>query len=86
MLDNDAFTDQQKEMIKGSCDFYSVDWCTSYLVTEPPKGSAACVANSSHLNFPGCARSSSVAAGGSRLGPTTVNVTGTVGWAIFDNF
>lgn len=68
MLPN--FTQEEKEMIKGSCDFYAIDGYTGYLATGLPGGSAACAANYSDPNFPECAGSSSIGVDGFSLGPT----------------
>lgn len=73
MLDNYTFTQEEKDMIKGSCDFYAIDAYTGYLATALPNGSASCAANSSDPNFPECAGSSSVAADGFPLGPPADN-------------
>lgn len=64
-----VFTEQEKEMIKGSCDFFAIDAYTGYLATSIKGGSAACAANSSNPNFPECASSSSLATDGFPLGP-----------------
>ena len=64
-----VFTDEEKEMIKGSCDFFAIDAYTGYLGSAIKGGSAACAANSSHPSFPECAGSSSLAANGFPLGP-----------------
>ncbi|THV47149.1 hypothetical protein BGAL_0331g00070 [Botrytis galanthina] len=63
------FTQEEKDLIKGSCDFFAIDGYTAFLATTIPGGSAACAANSSHPSFPECAGSSSLAADGFPLGP-----------------
>lgn len=73
LLDNYTFTAEQKEMIKGSCDFYAIDDYTGYVATGIDGGSAACAANSSNPNFPECASSSSLGAEGFPLGPAADN-------------
>jgi hypothetical protein len=73
LLDNYTFTQEEKDMIKGSCDFYAIDGYTGYLASSLPEGSAACAANSSDPNFPECAGSESVAADGFPLGPSADN-------------
>jgi hypothetical protein len=73
LLENYTFTQAQKDMIKGSCDFYAIDGYTGYLATEVSGGSAACAANSSDSNFPECAGSSSVGPDGFPLGPSGDN-------------
>jgi len=67
------FTQAEKDMIKGSCDFFAIDAYTGYLATAIEGGSAACAANSSHPAFPECASSSSLAADGFPLGPSGDN-------------
>jgi hypothetical protein len=64
------FTQAEKDMIKGSCDFFAIDAYTGYLATAVEGGSAACAANSSHPAFPECASSSSLGADGFPLGPS----------------
>jgi hypothetical protein len=71
MLPN--LTQDEKDLIKGSCDFYAIDGYTGYLAYGIAEGSAACAANSSDPNFPECAGSSSVAADGFPLGPSADN-------------
>ncbi|EPE27929.1 (Trans)glycosidase [Glarea lozoyensis ATCC 20868] len=67
------FTQAEKDLIKGSCDFFAIDAYTGYLATAVSGGSAACAANSSHPAFPECASSSSLAADGFPLGPSADN-------------
>ncbi|KAF2083795.1 glycoside hydrolase family 1 protein [Saccharata proteae CBS 121410] len=50
-----SLTDEQKEMIKGSCDFFVVDPYLSFYVSGAANGIAACAANSSDPNWPTCA-------------------------------
>src|SRR5258707_115150 len=69
LLDDYTLTSEQKEMIKGSCDFYDIDGYTGYDATGIDGGSAACAANSSNPNFPECAGSSELGADGFPLGP-----------------
>jgi beta-glucosidase len=64
-----VFTQEEKEMIQGSCDFFAIDAYTGYLASSIPSGSAACASNSSHPDFPECASSSSLATDGFPLGP-----------------
>jgi hypothetical protein len=68
-----SFTQDEKDMIKGSCDFYAIDGYRGYLATALPEGSAAGAANASDPNFPECAGSSSVAVDGFSLGPSAEN-------------
>jgi hypothetical protein len=71
MLPN--FTRAEKDMIKGSCDFFAIDGYTSYLAPEVSGGVEACISNSSNPNFPECASSSSLAADPFPLGPAADN-------------
>ncbi|KAL5522617.1 hypothetical protein ACEPAG_8634 [Sanghuangporus baumii] len=48
------FTEEQKEEIKGSADFFAVDLYRSLFVAAPENGIVACVANSSDPNWPSC--------------------------------
>ncbi|KAL5480934.1 hypothetical protein ACEPAI_9875 [Sanghuangporus weigelae] len=48
------FTEEQKREIKGSADFFAVDLYRSLFIAAPENGIAACVANSSDPNWPGC--------------------------------
>lgn len=73
LLDDYTFTQEQKDLIKGSCDFYAIDGYTGYYATEISGGSAACASNSSDENFPECAGSSSVDAKGFPVGPSGDN-------------
>lgn len=72
MLPN--FTQQEKDLIKGSCDFFAIDGYTAFLATGvSANGSAACASNSSDPNFPDCAGSSETAGDGFPLGPPADN-------------
>ena len=64
-----AFTQEEKDMIKGSCDFFAIDAYTGYLGIGIEGDSAACAADPSNPNYPECAGSSSLAADGFPLGP-----------------
>ncbi|TVY67390.1 Beta-glucosidase 1A [Lachnellula suecica] len=64
-----VFTQEEKDMIKGSCDFFAIDAYTGYLGVGIDGGSAACAANASDPNFPECAGSTSLATDGFPLGP-----------------
>ncbi|CAG8973175.1 hypothetical protein HYALB_00008767 [Hymenoscyphus albidus] len=70
------FTQEEKEMIKGSCDFFAIDPYTSFLATPVSNSVAACMANRKDPNFPECAGSSSLAADGFPLGPSADNEMG----------
>ncbi|KAL9620656.1 MAG: hypothetical protein Q9160_004792 [Pyrenula sp. 1 TL-2023] len=64
-----ALTDDQKAMIKGSCDFFAIDGYTSFYAAEVTGGLDACLANSSSPNFPDCAGSASTSPDGFPIGP-----------------
>lgn len=68
-----VLTQEQKDLIKGSCDFYAIDPYTGFLATTITGGSAACAANSSAPGYPECAGSSSTGADGFPLGPAGDN-------------
>jgi beta-glucosidase/6-phospho-beta-glucosidase/beta-galactosidase len=68
-----VLTQEQKDLIKGSCDFYAIDPYTGFLATTISGGSAACAANASAPGYPECAGSSSTAADGFPLGPAGDN-------------
>ena len=68
-----TFTQAEKDMIKGSCDFYAIDGYTGFTAYSITGGSAACAANSSDPNFPECAGSNSVGPDGFPLGPAADN-------------
>ncbi|KAF3045999.1 hypothetical protein E8E12_010073 [Didymella heteroderae] len=63
------FTQEEKDMIKGSCDFYAIDPYSSFLAFEVDGGLEACVSNRSHPSFPDCAGSASLAPNGFPVGP-----------------
>jgi WD repeat-containing protein 26 len=63
------FTQDQKNMIKGSCDFYAIDGYTAYYVAAPPNGIDACTKNQSDPNYPQCAVQLTVAPDGFPIGP-----------------
>ncbi|RAR04119.1 glycoside hydrolase family 1 protein [Stemphylium lycopersici] len=63
------FTQEEKDMIKGSCDFYAIDPYSSFLAFEVEGGLEACTSNRSHPSFPDCAGSASVAPNGFPIGP-----------------
>lgn len=65
------FTQAQKNMLKGSCDFYAIDGYTTYYASAPPNGIEACTSNRSDPNFPDCAPTSSVAPDGFPIGPNS---------------
>jgi beta-glucosidase len=66
-----TYTDEQKAMIKGSCDFYAIDAYTTYYAAAPPNGIQACVANKSDPNYPVCAVTTSIAPDGFPIGPNS---------------
>ncbi|KAF3009691.1 hypothetical protein E8E13_008551 [Curvularia kusanoi] len=64
-----SFTQAEKDLIKGSCDFFAIDPYSSYLAHELPGGLDACVSNRSHPSFPECAGSVSVTRDSFPIGP-----------------
>ena len=64
-----TFTEEEKALIKGSCDFYAIDGYSSFSAFEVDGGLDACVSNRSHPGFPDCAGSASTASNGFPLGP-----------------
>ncbi|KAF2467902.1 WD repeat-containing protein 26 [Lindgomyces ingoldianus] len=64
-----TLTQEEKTMIKGSCDFYAIDGYSSFTAFEVDGGIEACVSNRSHPGFPDCAGSASTASNGFPLGP-----------------
>lgn len=64
-----TFTKKEKDMIKGSCDFYAIDGYTAFFGMELEGGSAACAANSSDPSFPECAGSTQLDPSGFPIGP-----------------
>lgn len=61
-----------KDMIKGSCDFYAIDAYSAFTVAALPAdegGLDGCVANSSHPSWPECTQSNRVGPSGYRLAP-----------------
>jgi len=73
LLANYTFTQEQKDLIKGSCDFFAIDGYTGYLATGLKDGVATCSSNSSNPNFPECAGSSSLGSDGFPIGPAGDN-------------
>jgi len=64
-----TLTQDQKDMIKGSCDFYAIDGYTSYYASGQPGGVQACASNASDPSFPECAPSASTGPDGFPIGP-----------------
>ncbi|KAL5480917.1 hypothetical protein ACEPAI_9858 [Sanghuangporus weigelae] len=48
------FTDEEKNEIRGSADFFAIDAYQSAFIAAPENGIASCVANSSDPNWPTC--------------------------------
>ena len=63
------FTDEEKEMIRGSCDFYAIDGYTAYFAAEIDGGLENCTSNSSYPGYPECASTFSTAPNGFPVGP-----------------
>ncbi|KAF2455498.1 glycoside hydrolase superfamily [Lineolata rhizophorae] len=64
-----TFTEEEKEMIKGSCDFYALDGYTSYYVWASDT-SEECIADPTTPGFPECANSGQTNPDGFPLGPS----------------
>ena len=64
-----TFTEEEKALIKGSCDFFAIDPYTSYYAYEIEGGVESCISNSSHPGFPECAGSVSTEPNGFPVGP-----------------
>lgn len=64
------FTDEEKKLIKGSCDFYAIDAYTAYYVGAlPNNGVEACARNNSAPGWPECVEQSSNSPAGFGIGP-----------------
>ncbi|RDW95084.1 hypothetical protein BP5796_00847 [Coleophoma crateriformis] len=63
------FTQEEKDMIAGSCDFFAIDGYTGYYAYGISSGSESCAANSSDPAYPECAGSTSTAPDGFPIGP-----------------
>lgn len=63
-----ALTQDEKEMVKGSCDFFAIDGYTSFYAFGIDDFEA-CVSNSSHPGYPACAGSASTNPDGFPIGP-----------------
>jgi len=64
-----TYTDEEKALIKGSCDFYAIDGYTSFSAYGVKGGLDACVKNRTHPDFPTCAGSVSKLNDGFPIGP-----------------
>jgi beta-glucosidase/6-phospho-beta-glucosidase/beta-galactosidase len=64
-----TLTQQEKDMIKGSCDFFAIDGYTAYYAFGIPD-LEACVSNSSYPGYPECAGSASTDPDGFPIGPS----------------
>ena len=68
-----ALSEEDKALIKGSCDFFAVDPYTAYYAYEVDGGVENCTSNSSSPGFPECAGSVSTAPNGFPVGPAADN-------------
>ena len=66
-----TFNQSEKDMIKGSCDFYAIDPYVGYYAAALPGGSAACAANSSNPNYPECSMTLFTDPDGFPIGPAS---------------
>lgn len=77
-----TLTQEEKDMIKGSCDFYAIDAYSAFTVSALPveedgddggtgtgTGTDACVGNSSHPAWPECTRANRLGPSGYRIAP-----------------
>jgi len=68
------FTEEEKKLIKGSCDFFALDGYTAFYVKSlPPSSFSSCVTNRTHPAWPDCASSSSITPDGFGIGPAADN-------------
>lgn len=66
------FSDAEKALIKGSCDFYAIDGYTANAASALPNSSTkACIANPKDSSFPECALSNHIKGDGFPLGPSS---------------
>ncbi|CAZ79232.1 unnamed protein product [Tuber melanosporum] len=64
------FTQQEKNIIKGSCDFFAIDAYTAFYAGALQRGSLKdCTSNSSYPGYPECAATSSSDPNGFGIGP-----------------
>ncbi|KAK4613238.1 hypothetical protein CLAFUW4_09161 [Fulvia fulva] len=67
-----TLTQEEKDMIKGSCDFSALDGYTSYYASALPIDDLSeCTSNSSYPGFPECAGFSPLASDGFPAGPSS---------------
>lgn len=66
-----ALSPEEKDMIKGSCDFYAVDAYSSRATAAAPGGIAACAADPAHPDWPDCVVTSRAGPGGFHLAPAS---------------
>ena len=66
-----TLTEDEKALIKGSCDFYAIDGYTSYYASGLPGGLDQCTSNSSFSGYPECSDSVSTAPDGFPIGPAS---------------
>ncbi|THW17859.1 glycoside hydrolase [Aureobasidium pullulans] len=64
-----TFTDEEKALVKGSCDFFALDGYTSFYASGIDD-LEACTSNSSYPGYPECAGSQSTAPDGFPIGPS----------------
>nr|OQO23441.1 hypothetical protein B0A51_07745 [Rachicladosporium sp. CCFEE 5018] len=64
-----TFTQAEKDIVKGSCDFFAIDPYTGYYAFGIPD-LEACTSNSSYPGYPECAGSASTAPDGFPIGPS----------------
>ncbi|KAK8431580.1 WD repeat-containing protein 26 [Phyllosticta citricarpa] len=64
-----TLTQEEKDMIKGSCDFFAIDGYSSYTAYETPGGVEACQSDPNNPAWPECHGQTSVGPDGFILGP-----------------
>ncbi|KAK2757572.1 hypothetical protein FQN54_004541 [Arachnomyces sp. PD_36] len=64
-----ALTREEKDLIKGSCDFFALDGYTAHYAFEVEGGVDACISDPTNGNYPTCAGTVSAAPDGFPVGP-----------------
>jgi beta-glucosidase len=64
-----SFTEEQKNKLRGSCDWFAVDAYNTLYASAPPNGIANCTSNQTDSNFPDCAPTTHLQPNGFPMGP-----------------
>ncbi|KAL7270308.1 hypothetical protein RUND412_006994 [Rhizina undulata] len=64
-----TLTQEEKSLIKGSCDFFAIDAYTGYYVSAPSSGIESCATNSSSGGYPECVSTQQTDPSGFGVGP-----------------